>query len=231
MALPVTDNKDFLKNVILFKDLPAAQMEKVIKLVHEKKYSKYQIVFEEGEAGENLYIIKKGLVKISKEASDGRVKTLALLKEGDFFGEMSVLSEEGRSANAETLTDAELLMMSKEDFSNLLDKNPAVSLVIIKTLIERLSAADRQIKNLALGNSRAKIADILLQLCVEFGGEGDESNKMNIRLTHQELADLAGLARETTTKLLNEFVKDDAIILKDREIEILNKEKLQQWTM
>jgi len=231
MATPATDNKEFLKNVILFKDLPAPQMEKVIKLVHEKKYPKYQIVFEEGEAGENLYIIKKGLVKISKEASDGRVKTLALLKEGDFFGEMSVLSEEGRSANAETLTDAELLTMSKEDFSTLLDKNPAVSLVIIKTLIERLSAADRQIKNLALGNSRAKIADILLQLCVEFGGEGADATKVNIRLTHQELADLAGLARETTTKLLNEFVKDDAIILKDREIEILNRDKLQQWTM
>jgi CRP-like cAMP-binding protein len=50
-------------------------------------------------------------------------------------------------------------------------------------------------------------------------------------LTHQELADLAGLARETTTKLLNEFVKDEAILLKDREIEIVDKNKLQQWVM
>jgi CRP/FNR family cyclic AMP-dependent transcriptional regulator len=223
--------KDFLKNVLLFADLPASQMDKIVKLITEKAYPKYQVIFEEGEAGDVLYIIKSGLVKISKEASDGRVKTLALLKAGDFFGEMSVLSEEGRSANAETLSDAELLLMRRDDFSGLLDKNPSVSLHIIRTLIERLFAADRQIKNLALGNSRAKIADILLLLSQDFGDKSEDGTKVNVRLTHQELADLAGLARETTTKLLNEFVKDEAILLKDREIEIINTEKLAQWTM
>ena len=114
---------------------------------------------------------------------------------------------------------------------SLLDKNPPVSLHIIRTLIERLYAADRQIKNLALGNSRAKIADLLLLLSHDFSDKSEDGTKVNIRLTHQELADLAGLARETTTKLLNEFVKDEAILLKDREIEILNTEKLAQWTM
>jgi CRP-like cAMP-binding protein len=113
----------------------------------------------------------------------------------------------------------------------LVEKNPSISLHIIRTLIDRLIQADRQIKNLALGNSRAKIADILLQLSSEFGGEGEDSAKVGVRLTHQELADLAGLARETTTKLLNEFVKDEAILLKDREIEIVDKNKLQQWVM
>ena len=227
----MTEIKDFLKNVILFKGLPAAQMEKVQKLITHKVLPKYQIIFEEGEAGETLYIIMSGLVKISKEASDGRVKTLALLKAGEFFGEMSVLSDEGRSANAETLTDAELLLIGKADFEALLDKNPGISVAIIRTLIERLTDADRQIKNLALGNSRAKIADILLLLSQDFGDKSEDGTKVNIRLTHQELADLAGLARETTTKLLNEFVKDEAILLKDREIEILNTEKLVQWTM
>jgi len=231
MSSSSADSKEFLKNVILFKDLPPAQLEKVGKLVTEKSFPKYQIIFEEGEAGESLYIIKTGLVKISKEASDGRVKTLALLKAGEFFGEMSVLSDEGRSANAETLTDATLLVMAKGDFENLLEKNASVSIVIVKTLIDRLAQADRQIKNLALGNSRAKIADILLLLSTDFGDKSEDGTKVNVRLTHQELADLAGLARETTTKLLNEFVKDEAILLKDREIEILNTEKLAQWTM
>jgi CRP/FNR family cyclic AMP-dependent transcriptional regulator len=144
---------------------------------------------------------------------------------------MGVLGDEGRSANAETLTEVSTAVISREDFQGLVEKNPSISLHIIRTLITRLIQADRQIKNLALGNSRAKIADILLQLSQEFGGEGDDSSKVGVRLTHQELADLAGLARETTTKLLNEFVKDEAILLKDREIEILDKGKLQQWVM
>ncbi len=227
------DLKDFLKEVILFKDLPAKELDKVAKLFSEKSFPKYHVIFEEGAAGDLLFIIKSGVVKISKEAADGRVKTLALLNVGEIFGEMSVLSDENRSANAETLTETSCAVIKREDFQGLVEKNPSISLHIIRTLIDRLIQADRQIKNLALGNSRAKIADILMQLSAEFGGEsgGDGNEKVGVRLTHQELADLAGLARETTTKLLNEFVKDDAIILKDREIEILDKKKLQQWVM
>jgi len=227
----MSDLKDFLKSVMLFRDLPAKELDKVAKLFHEKSYPKYQVIFEEGAAGDLLFVIQTGVVKISKEAADGRVKTLALLSKGEFFGEMGVLGDEGRSANAETLTEVSTAVISREDFQGLVEKNPSISLHIIRTLITRLIQADRQIKNLALGNSRAKIADILLQLSQEFGGEGDDSSKVGVRLTHQELADLAGLARETTTKLLNEFVKDEAILLKDREIEILDKGKLQQWVM
>lgn len=225
------DLREFLKSVILFKDLPAKELDKVAKLFTEKSFPKYTVIFQEGAAGDLLFIIKSGVVKISKEANDGRVKTLALLNQGEIFGEMSVLSGESRSANAETLTETSTVAIQREDFHALVEKNPSISLHIIRTLIDRLIQADRQIKNLALGNSRAKIADILIQLSAEFGGEGADTDKVGVRLTHQELADLAGLARETTTKLLNEFVKDDAIILKDREIEILDKKKLQQWVM
>jgi CRP-like cAMP-binding protein len=225
------DLKEFLKGVILFKDLPPKELDKVAKLFTVKEFPKYHVVFQEGSAGDLLYIIQSGVVKISKEAQDGRAKTLALLSTNDIFGEMSVLSEEARSANAETLTELKTAAIKREDFQGLVEKSPTISLHIIRTLIDRLIQADRQIKNLALGNSRAKIADILMQLSHEFGGEGDDSAKVGVRLTHQELADLAGLARETTTKLLNEFVKDEAILLKDREIEILNLSKLQQWVM
>ena len=225
------DMKEFLKGVILFKDLPAKELEKVAKLFSEREFPKYQVIFEEGSPGDLLFIIAQGVVKISKEAADGRVKTLALLNVGEIFGEMSILGDEARSANAETLTEVRCAVIKREDFQALVEKNPSISLHIIRTLIDRLIQADRQIKNLALGNSRAKIADILIQLSQEFSGEAEEGTRVGVRLTHQELADLAGLARETTTKLLNEFVKDDSIILKDREIEILDKKKLQQWVM
>ncbi len=222
---------DFLRSVILFKDMPVREMEKVAKLFREMSFPKYHVIFQEGAPGDLLFILQSGVVKISKEASDGRVKTLALLGEGEIFGEMSVLGDEGRSANAETLTDVKTAVINREDFHALVEKNPVLAMHIIRTLITRLIQADRQIKNLALGNSRAKIADILLQLGAEFHGEGEDAGKTGVRLTHQELADLAGLARETTTKLLNEFVKDETILLKDREIEILDKEKLQKWVM
>ncbi len=223
------DLKDFLKTTVLFQDLLPAQLDKIVKVATEKNYPKYHVVFEEGETGDALYIIRSGLVKISKESSDGRTKTLALLSPGEVFGEMAVLSDEGRSANAETLADTICVIIAREDFTTLIEKNSSIAMQIIRTLSERLVLADRQIKNLALGNSRAKIADLLMQLSRDFGSKSEDGTRVEVRLTHQELADLAGLARETTTKLLNEFVKDEAILLKDREIEIIDKEKLGRW--
>jgi CRP/FNR family transcriptional regulator len=227
----MADEKTFLRNTLLFHGVSDSELEKVAQAASEKKFGKHQVVFKEGEAGNALYIIKKGLVKISKGSTDGRAKTLALLKPGEVFGEMSVLSDEKRTATAETMLECSLLVIEKAAALALLKKNPDISLQIIRTLIERLSQADRQIKNLALGNSRAKVADILLFLVEQFGQGGKNATKVMVKLTHQEIADLAGLARETTTKLLNEFVKDDAIALADREIEILSVAKLREWVM
>jgi CRP/FNR family transcriptional regulator, cyclic AMP receptor protein len=229
----MADDKSFLRSVLLFKDLPDVELAKIVSFATEKKFPRHQIVCEEGEQGNSLFIIKQGLVKISKASSDGRIKTLAILKPGEFFGEMSLLSDEKRSATGETLNETRVLVLDKVNFHTLLNKNPHISIQIIRTLIERLSQADRQIKNLALGNSRAKVADILLFLAEHFGNkEKDKAKtKVNIKLTHQEIADLAGLARETTTKLLNEFVKDDAITLADKEIEITDVAKLREWVL
>lgn len=225
------DEKSFLKSVLLFKDLPDSELAKVVQAVTSRKFDKHQTIFQEGEPGDALYVIKQGLVKITKGSNDGRNKTLAILKPGEIFGEMSLFSEDRRTAGAEAILECRVLVLDKASFISIHEKNPQIFLQIIHTLIERLSQADRQIKNLALGNSRAKIADILLFLAEEFGEKEKNATRVNIRLTHQELADLAGLARETTTKLLNEFVKDDAIALADREIEITNIAKLREWVL
>jgi len=223
------DPKSFWRSIGMLHELPDSDLEKVAQAASEKRLARHALVFKEGEAGHSLYIIKKGLIKISKGCNDGRAKTLALLKPGEVFGEMSVFSDEKRSATAETMLESTLLVLEKESVLTMLKKHPAISLNIIRTLIARLSAADRQIKNLALGNSRAKVADILLFLAEQFGESAKRGTKVTVKLTHQEIADLAGLARETTTKLLNEFVKEDAITLADKEIEIIGVQKLREW--
>jgi CRP/FNR family cyclic AMP-dependent transcriptional regulator len=223
------EDKKFLKNVLLFKDLPDSEIGKVAASATVKKFPKHTTVFREGDEGDALFIIKQGLVKISKGSQDGRIKTLAILKPGDIFGEMSVLTNERRTATAETLLETRCMHLDKVSFITLHKKNPGIGLQIIRTLIERLTQANRQIKNLALGNSRAKIADILLVLFEEFGEKGNA--RVNVKLTHQELADLAGLARETTTKLLNDFAKAGAIGLADKAIEITDIKKLREWVL
>jgi CRP/FNR family transcriptional regulator len=225
----MAEDRKFLKTVLLFKDLPESELGKLADTLAPKRFPKHSVVFREGDEGDALYVIRQGLVKISRGSQDGRLKTLAILKPGDIFGEMSVLSSEKRTASAETLVETRVLQLDKRNFLALYKKNAAIGLQIIRTLIERLTQANRQIKNLALGNSRAKIADILLMLYEEFGEE--DKGSMNVKLTHQEMADLAGLARETTTKLLNDFSKAGAIGLADKAIEITDIKKLREWVL
>jgi CRP-like cAMP-binding protein len=175
-----------------------------------------------------VVLIISGIVKISRSSSDGRIKTLALLRPKDFFGEMALfLPGRERSATAEAMTECRVITIDQNDFEKLLKENPGISLRIIQTLAHRLLAANRQIKTLALGDSHSKLADLLIVLMEEFpqtAGGGPV-----IPLTHQELADLAGLSRETTTRLLNTFEHEGVVKLKSRQVALTDLETLKSY--
>jgi len=217
-----------LKQFILFQDLAPGPLAAVAAIARERKFAKRQTIFMEGEKSTYVVLIISGIIKISRSSSDGRVKTLALLRPKDFFGEMALfLPGHERSATAEALTDCRVITLDQTDFEKLLKDAPGISLRIIQTLAHRLQAANRQIKTLALGDSHSKLADLLLWLKDEFiapGGGGP-----TIPLTHQELADLAGLSRETTTRLLNTFEQEGVVKLKNRQVALTNIETLKKY--
>jgi len=220
-------NPQTLKQFLLFQDLPPGLLAKVASIAHDKKYRKRATIFVEGEKGDYVVLIISGIIKISRAASSGRVKTLALLRAKDFFGEMALFLPGGeRSATAEALTDCRLITIDESDFERLLKDIPQISLRIIQTLAHRLQDANRQIKSLALGDSRSRLADLLLWLKDEFPVVG---GMPAINLTHQELADLAGLSRETTTRLLNTLETEGAVRLKSRLVVLTNQETLGKY--
>ncbi len=206
-----------LKQFVLFQDLTPSQLGKVSAIAHEHRFQKRHTIFLEGEKGTYVVLIVSGIVKISRASSDGRVKTLALLRARDFFGEMALfLPGRERTATAEAMTDCRVITINQDDFERLLKEFPEISLRIIQTLAQRLQAADRQIKTLALGNSHSKLADLLLWLKDDFSQPA--SGPPVVPLTHQELGDLAGLSRETTTRMLNAFEKAGVVKLKSRQV-------------
>ncbi len=211
----------------LFSDLSSKDLNELARNLKEVSYPKDTPVFFEGEHGDTLFLIKKGLAKIYHTSRDGRTKTLSLIKQGNFFGEMSILTDKGRSASAATITACDFLVMGRTEFYNLVEKNPSIPFRIIHTLCERLTQANRQINALALGNSRARIADMILFLADQFG----QKDVVQIKLIHQDMADIAGVSRETVTKLLGEFQDDGAIKHDLKEIVVVNREKLRRWLL
>ena len=214
-----------LKQFVLFQDLTASQLARVASIARERRFPKRHTIFLEGEKGNYVVLIISGIVKISRSSSDGRVKTLALLKARDFFGEMSLfLPGRERSATAEAMTECRAVTIGQADFEKLLKEVPGISLRIIQTLSQRLLAANRQIKTLALGDSHSKLADLLLWLKDEFIQAG--GHPPVIPLTHQELGDLAGLSRETVTRMLNSLEQEGVVKLKSRQVALTNLELL-----
>jgi CRP/FNR family transcriptional regulator, cyclic AMP receptor protein len=210
----------FLKQTHLFGEVAERGLETIAEYVKENTYERGGLIFSEGEKGDTLHIIAKGSVKITKYTKEGRTKTLAILKEKDGFGEMALLTEEARSATVEALEKAITLSITKEKFEYLIKKEPSISLQIIKTLCHRLARADRDIKNLALGDARTRVACVL----VDFKGETED-----IKLTHQEIADMAGLTRETTTRTLKLMADENVIETKNRKINIKDMERLRDF--
>ncbi len=183
------------------------------------RYRRGAVIFSEGEAGISLHIISKGSVKIMKHTKEGRSKTLAILKERESFGEMAILTKEARSATVEALTAAETVSIAKEFFEEAIVKEPSISLQIIRTLSERLARADRDIKNLALGGAKARVACVIM----DFKEAMD-----SVKFTHQDIAELAGLTRETTTRTLKQLEEEKFIKFEGKKIKIPDEEKMKE---
>jgi len=210
----------FLRQTHLFKDVAEEALLLVVRKVKENFFARGYVIFNEGDSGETIHIVAQGKVKIVKNTKEGKAKTLAILKEGENFGEMALLTKDARTATVEAIEETSTLSITREDFEYLVKKEPSISFQIIKTLCERLARADRDIKNLALGDARSRIACVLADL---------QKEMKVLKLTHQDIAELAGLTRETTTRTLIQLEKEGVVQTASKSITITDIKKLNEY--
>jgi CRP/FNR family transcriptional regulator, cyclic AMP receptor protein len=132
-----------LKSLNLFQDTPETILAEMAHLMHEMEVSEDTMIFKEGEIGSCMYIIYKGAVQISKGS-----QTLAMLGERDFFGELSLLDTENRSASAKAAKDTILYYIDQEPFYDLMESRPEVVRGIMRILSQRLRSANQRILEL-----------------------------------------------------------------------------------
>ena len=122
-----------LKSLDLFKDTPENILADLAPLMKERQYEQGTIIFKEGETGDCMYIIQQGSIRIHKGST-----TLAILKDKEVFGELSLLDADTRSASATADTDCTLYKIDQEPFYELMDERPEVAKGFIKILCQRL---------------------------------------------------------------------------------------------
>ena len=224
---------ELLRGVDLFSALDDAHVDTLASMIIEKGFKKGEIILmEDDDTSQSLFIIAKGEVKVVLTAEDGREAILASLKEGDFFGEMSLLDGEPRSATVRAVEDSRLLTIRREDFLSALRKQPDLALTLLGEMSKRLRKSNRQISSLALMRVYGRVAATLLQLMEERGMRTKAKDGRSIivvkdRPTQQFIADMSGTTRETVSRVLNYFQKKGYIVLDGKDLLILQEEELK----
>ncbi len=220
--------EQFLAQVPLFRNAPQRALEIAAQSLQPRTFAPDSVFFQEGDQGEVLYILSSGMVKLYKIDLEGHEKTLAMLKPPEFFGEMALLGEQGRSATALAVRETLVYLLFKDDFQRLLKDYPSVSLNVANTLSQRLSGMIDEAQVLSYKDAQGRVAYVILRLY--WGGLIDFNDAGNavLRLTHQELASLAGTSRETVTRALKALEEERVISTRPKEVLIRDPEGLEE---
>lgn len=219
---------DFLRNVSLFSELDEDELRQLASVAREQHYKKHATIVRVDDPGSALYILKSGLVKITIEDQHGYEMILRILYPTDFFGDMSLIDGMPRSANVTTQELSDVLTISREHFLSIIEKSPRILLKMAAILSKRLRKANELIHSLAFFDVYGKVARVLLNLAAERGRVTDQGTVIDMRLTQQELAELAGMTRETMARTLREFQQAGCIRVESGIISILELDMLRR---
>lgn len=219
----------YLKRCDIFNSLSKSDLDKVAAMAHERIVPKKEIIYTPEDKNEVMFILKKGRVRIFKLSADGKMMTLAILKDGDIFGAMSLIKGGASKAYAETLDDSYICAIRQEDFHNLIKEMPQIALGLVEKINQRLKETEDRIEDLVFRDVPGRIASVLLKLAEQFGKGSPQGLKISFKITHQELADMVGTTRETATVILNELKEDKVLKIEDKYITVIDEKALKEW--
>lgn len=208
--------------------LSRQQLEQIKRCSLRKRYKRGAVVFQEEDPADGLYQIISGFVKVYRESEGGREKTLAILSAGDFLGEMAAFGPPMRSASAKTLEPTEVLFIQQQRFEECLRAIPAFGLLITQTVTERLREANKQIAHLVNLSSHDKVICQITSLIERYGCQSAKGLMLKPRLTHGDLASLAGVSRETVTKTLKRMKEEGRVYIEDRRLIVPDLNRLKE---
>ncbi|WP_026898168.1 response regulator [Daejeonella oryzae] len=190
-----------------------------------RSYKKKQSVYMDGDHPSSVYMVKSGSIRTYMIYKDGREISTGIFSLGEFFGYDSVLLNKPGAENAETLEASELYLISRDEFNNLLFKNPGISKKFIQLLSGSVQEKQDQLLKLAYNSVRKRVADALVSLAEKFGEPN--SDLRIIKVSRDDLAAMVGTANETISRTLADF-KDEHLIEKEgSKIKILSLSKLK----
>ncbi len=202
---------EMLSEVSIFESLTAKTLAEIYDRSQILIFKKDDVILFESDAGNAVYVILDGFVKISRTNEDFKEVILAILGEHDFFGEMSVLDGALRSADATAISKVKVLKIPDKEFIDLLENEPKLSLAMLREMVTRLRKTDHQIKSISLSDAIGKVASVIIRLANDVGRQKRGRVQIDSFASQQEMANYAATSRETISRVLSMFEREGLI--------------------
>lgn len=200
------------------------------KIGNYKRYKKNEIIYLQGDEARNFYLLKEGRVRLFFTAMNGNELTVKILGADDIFGDASYFSRTARITSASALTNVELYSVELEDLIPYLQERPQLIAELLDTMAKTIRLFSIQVYSMGFLSADKKVAHLLIQLGSYFKKEASDTS-YTIDYSHQELANLIGINRVTTTKELKKFEKKGWISLSYRNIHVLDETALNDYLL
>ncbi len=188
-------------------------------------YQKKHVIYKEDQRPRFLYYIVRGKIKVYKRNSDGKELITNILKEGDFWGYLSILENAPYRDNAEVLEDASIMQIPASDFLELVTNDPKIAQQFIRLISCNALEKEEDLLNMAYNSLRKKVAYGMVQLLSNFKENGKKS--IILKLSRKELAQAVGVATESLVRTMTDFREEKMIDIVDGQIIIIDENKLR----
>src|SRR5215469_1399378 len=207
-----------LKMNPLFADLGPDELQRLATLCHTEHLTTGEMLFQKGDAGDALYGVRRGQIRIETGATDGSRLTLNFMGSGDLFGEVAVLDGQARTADAAAGEATELFVLRREDFLHFLEREPKVAIKIIQLLCQRIRWQSERMEESMLQPLPIRLARRLCALADDFGAE--------VHISQEQLGIFVGAARESVNRQLQQWRKEGILDLQRGRILLQNMSRL-----
>lgn len=222
-------NFEYLRNVPVFDELPPEDLAIISQVTAERTYKKNETVFQEDEPGEGFHYVKSGKIKITKLSQDGREHIINILGPSEVFAEVLLFNKGPYPATAIAVEESSVGIIRNSELEKIILHHPHVAINIIQVMSKKLLFAQQKIKSLAFSDSHAKVAQTIEILARRYGRKTSRGLEIDVDITRQDIANLAGTTRETASRVLSALKREKVLDGDERRIFILDINGLRQY--
>ena len=216
----------YVRDCSLFQRLSAEHLGRLERCARMREFPRNSTIFLPSDIADGVFLLGQGRVRICSNTADGKQAILAFIDPGELFGELALIQGGEREERAEAAVDYMVILLPGDELRQMLEDSASLSLGVTKLIGLRRKRIERRLRNLLFRSNRDRLGHLLLELTEQYGKTVDDGVLLNIKLSHQELASIIGVTRETVTTLLGEMQLEKLLLISRQRVVIRDLRRL-----